>query len=134
MSRRVRRALLAVAALTTMSCAGNAVPDLDLAITSTTRLLVLAPHPDDETLAAAGLIQRVRQAGAAVRVVLMTSGDAFAEKTRRESARREAADHRRNGVVRENESVAALARLGGDRASVTMLGFPDMGLCFLAST
>ena len=134
MSSLVQRQLFAVAALATMSFACNEVPDLDIAITSTTRLLVLAPHPDDETLAAAGLIQRVRQAGAAVRVVLMTSGDAFAEKTSRGSGPRDAADHRRNAVVREKESVAALARLGVDRANVTMLGFPDMGLCFLAST
>jgi LmbE family N-acetylglucosaminyl deacetylase len=134
MSTLGRSALFAAAAFATLCCARNAVPDLDVAFTPSTRLLVLAPHPDDETLGAAGLIQRVRQAGGAVRVVLMTSGDAFAEKTPRGSAAHEAADHRRGGVVREKESVAALARLGVDRADVTMLGFPDMGLCFLAST
>lgn len=110
------------------------MPDLDLATSSATRLLVLAPHPDDETLGAAGLIQRVRAAGGAVRVVLMTSGDAFAETNRRGSPPADAADHRKSGVDRENESAAALARLGVDRADIVMLGFPDMGLCFLAST
>jgi LmbE family N-acetylglucosaminyl deacetylase len=134
MISRVQRALVASAALIVMSCARNAVPDLDIAITSSTRLLVLAPHPDDEALGAAGLIQRVREAGGSVRVVLMTSGDAFGESSRRASTPPNAADYRRNAVTREHESVAALARLGVDRSNVLMLGFPDLGLCFLAST
>src|SRR6185437_13706739 len=33
------------------------------------RLMVLAPHPDDESLAAGGLIQRALECGAAVSVV-----------------------------------------------------------------
>src|SRR5262245_49247126 len=52
---------------------------LELPTGPSTRLLVVAPHPDDEALAAAGLIQRVRAAGGLVRVLLMTSGDAFPE-------------------------------------------------------
>src|SRR5689334_9969241 len=38
------------------------------------RLLVIAPHPDDETLGAGGLIQRVRANDGQVRVVLITAG------------------------------------------------------------
>jgi LmbE family N-acetylglucosaminyl deacetylase len=133
MSRIALHALMTVLAMATSSCSSSSAPDLDIPIASSTRLLVLAPHPDDEALAAAGLIQRVRAAGGAVRVVLMTSGDAFAEKTARRSPEPDAADHRKSGVIRERESVAAMARLGVARADVTMLGFPDMGLCFLAS-
>src|SRR5262249_9672320 len=59
--------------------AADEVPELNLNVGPTTRLLVLAPHPDDEALGAAGLIQRVVGAGGSVRVVLMTSGDAFPE-------------------------------------------------------
>jgi len=40
-------------------------------------LLVVAPHPDDETLCCAGAIQRARAAGARVAIVWITSGDAF---------------------------------------------------------
>ena len=39
------------------------------------RLLVVAPHPDDETIAAGGLIQSALHAGAAVRVLFATDGD-----------------------------------------------------------
>src|SRR5882672_10858445 len=39
------------------------------------RLMVLAPHPDDETLGAGGLLQRAAARGVATRVVFATDGD-----------------------------------------------------------
>src|SRR5262245_56672133 len=39
------------------------------------RLLVVAPHPDDETLGAAGLMQRVEEQHGRVSVVYLTNGD-----------------------------------------------------------
>jgi LmbE family N-acetylglucosaminyl deacetylase len=129
-------AILTVVTLAVAACAQPAtVPDLTLDVPSSTRLLVVAPHPDDETLAAGGLIQRVRAAGGALRIVVMTSGDAFEESLAgRRSAQRDASDHRENGILRERESIAAMARLGVDRTHIRLLGFPDMGLCLLAST
>lgn len=41
------------------------------------RILVVAPHPDDETLGVAGLIRSALEAGSEVRVVFMTNGDGF---------------------------------------------------------
>src|SRR5690242_7448135 len=41
------------------------------------RLLIIAPHPDDEALAAGGVIQRAIARGARVRIVVLTDGDAF---------------------------------------------------------
>ncbi|PYR55721.1 MAG: hypothetical protein DMF91_23620 [Acidobacteria bacterium] len=46
-----------------------------VSISRETRALVVAPHPDDEMLAAAGLMQRVHAAGGAVRVVYLTGAD-----------------------------------------------------------
>jgi LmbE family N-acetylglucosaminyl deacetylase len=40
-------------------------------------VLVVAPHPDDETLCCAGVIQRAHAAGARVAIVWITSGDGF---------------------------------------------------------
>src|ERR1700689_1556600 len=40
-------------------------------------LVVVAPHPDDETLCCAGAIVRARAAGARVAIVWITSGDGF---------------------------------------------------------
>ena len=46
-----------------------------LRMTAKDRLLILAPHPDDESLATGGLIQRAVKAGAKVRVLFATDGD-----------------------------------------------------------
>ena len=41
-----------------------------------TELLVLAPHPDDETLACGGVMQAALAAGLAVRVIVVSDGEA----------------------------------------------------------
>jgi LmbE family N-acetylglucosaminyl deacetylase len=111
------------------------LPELDIAIDRSTRLLVIAPHPDDEALGAAGLIQRVRARGGQVRVVLLTSGDGFPEgvEVAEGVAHPKASDFRGYGVLREHETRAAMALLGLAPDQVTFLGFPDEGLCQIAS-
>src|SRR5580704_2711504 len=44
-------------------------------ITANDRIIVVAPHPDDEILGAGGLIQQACAAGAEVHVIYLTSGD-----------------------------------------------------------
>jgi hypothetical protein len=39
------------------------------------RVLILAPHPDDEAIGAGGLIQRALSAGAKVNIICFTNGD-----------------------------------------------------------
>lgn len=116
--------------------ASDALPPPPVIIDGSTRLLVVAPHPDDEALGAAGLIQRVRARHGAVRVALLTSGDGFPEGV--ELAERIAhprpSDYRGYGALRERESRAAMALLGVLPADLLFLGFPDEGLCQLAST
>jgi LmbE family N-acetylglucosaminyl deacetylase len=112
------------------------VQELRLATDRSTRLLVIAPHPDDEALGAAGLIQRVLSGGGRVRVVLLTSGDGFPEgvEVAEGIAHPAASDFRGYGVRRERETLTALEGLGVSPARVTLLGFPDEGLCRIAST
>ena len=55
---------------------------------SETRLLILSPHPDDETIGCAGLIRRIKKAGGEVYVMIVTYGDeaqygGFSEKNTR---------------------------------------------------
>jgi LmbE family N-acetylglucosaminyl deacetylase len=111
------------------------IAELDAPLGRDTRLLVVAPHPDDEALGAAGLIQRVRQCGGEVQVLLLTSGDGFPEgvETADHIRRPSANDYRNYGTVREYETIAAMESLGVDRAHITFLGFPDGGLCLIAS-
>src|SRR5947208_15791580 len=80
MSASPAAALLAAAALAVRAAgctaapatAAPSLPRLD----AQTSLLVVAPHPDDETLCCAGVIQRVARAGGRARVVWITSGAA----------------------------------------------------------
>jgi len=71
-----------------------------------------------------------------VRIVLMTSGDGFPEAVQvaEKIAHPTPADYRNFGVLREGETRAAMQRLGVPADHVTFLGYPDEGLCHLAST
>ena len=93
------------------------------------RLLVLAPHCDDETLGAGGVIQAALQAGMQVRVVIATNGDGFLfatlEEFRRLYPRHQ--DFIRMGNLRQQESLSALKVLGVSAEQVTFLGYPDRG-------
>jgi LmbE family N-acetylglucosaminyl deacetylase len=79
------------------------------------RLLVLAPHPDDEVIGCGGLVALHLREGRAVRVVVATDG-----------AQGGAAE------VRQEESRQALQVLGdggvGKSAMLAFLGWPDRGL------
>ena len=61
----------------------DAPQHLEPFLSKNTRLMVFSPHPDDESLAAAGLIQRVLSLGGSVKVVFMTSGDGFPKGSKR---------------------------------------------------
>ena len=94
------------------------------------RVLFVSPHPDDETLAAGGLLQDVMERGGQVYVVFLTSGDGFewdARATTREF-RINHADMLRLGLRRMNEARAATKALGIPADHVSFLGFPDQGL------
>src|ERR1051325_9977126 len=80
------RAIGAAILLFAVSCrssqpAATASCDND-ALTAYPALLVLAPHPDDETLGFTGLIDAYRRAGKPVSVVVVTDGDAYCEACR----------------------------------------------------
>jgi LmbE family N-acetylglucosaminyl deacetylase len=104
-----------------------------LAIGRSTRLLVVAPHPDDETLGAGGLMQRVLAGGGDAAVVYLTNGDGYPEGVRVEDhiASPTARDYRGYGDKREREARAALSILHIRPAHATFLGFPDGGLSTL---
>jgi LmbE family N-acetylglucosaminyl deacetylase len=94
------------------------------------RILVIAPHPDDETLCCGGYLQQAVAAGAAVGIVWMTAGDSFeidAIVTER-TLRPKGAGLEKLGVRRMAEAHAAADRLGVPRAQQYLLGFPDRDL------
>ena len=97
------------------------------------RVLVVAPHPDDETLCCAGILQLALRAGATVGVVWITAGDSFeidamvAERTLRPKG----LELEKLGARRIEEARAAADVLGVPRASQFVLGYPDRGLSAL---
>lgn len=87
-----------------------AAPGPSVASSPRTDLVVVAPHPDDAVLLAAGALLRARQAGERVAVIVLTNGDF---------------DCRVDGLVRERESVGGLGEVGVDEDSIYFLGYPD---------
>lgn len=83
-----------------------------LSLDGVDELVVIAAHPDDETLGAGGLMQRCAEAELPVRVIVVTEGDASGE----------------DGIaeVRFAELEAAVRGLA-PRASIERLGLPDGG-------
>lgn len=81
-------------------------------------VLILVPHPDDETLGCGGLISRAVEAQIDLHVVYLTDGSASHRKSRSWSRTR-LAERRRT------EALAALAELGLAAAQTTFLDWPD---------
>lgn len=82
-------------------------------------LVVVAPHPDDEVLMAAGLMAAAVKRGEPVNVIVLTHGDF---------------DCRTSGRRRRAESLAGLSTLGVAPQHVFFLGYPDGYLSRLGET
>jgi len=108
----------------------NSTPGEPLHLSHATRVVVFAPHPDDETIAVGGLLHRLADAHATVRVVFVTNGDGYPDAVRQTLHNRPPrhADYLAYGRLRQREALAASRRLGLARDSVQFLGFPDGGL------
>jgi LmbE family N-acetylglucosaminyl deacetylase len=93
------------------------------------RLLILAPHCDDETLGSAGIIQAALRAGIQVRVVIATNGDGYLFATMQDfrTIYPNPQDFIRMGELRQKESLAALGILGVKPEQVFFLSYPDRG-------
>jgi LmbE family N-acetylglucosaminyl deacetylase len=126
---------LAVGITLTLAAAGHPAAASEPLTVDATRALVVSPHPDDATLAAGGLIQRLLRQGASVDVVQMTGGDGFPKGVTalHPGVRPNPDAFRRYGSLREQEAVRALHALGVRRSAIRPLGFPDEGLCLLAA-
>ena len=122
--------LALIALLLCSSFPAHAAPPRPLEVGRGERLLVIAPHPDDETIAAGGLIQRVRALGGEVRIVLVTAGDGFIEAVAHEtgSPQPRPAAFVAYGELRLREARAVVRALAPDHVRLEILGFPDGGL------
>ena len=88
--------------------------------TATRSCLVLAPHPDDETLGCGALVAQRSKAGARVEIVVATDG--------RNSFRSQKLTPGELAAIRHDEVLAAVAVLGVEPSQVTFLAFEDGSL------
>ncbi|WP_370328074.1 PIG-L deacetylase family protein [Euzebya sp.] len=85
------------------------------------RLVVVAPHPDDEVLALGGSVAMLRRDGWDVGVVAVTDGEASHPGSTR-------VDRASLAATRREESIAALAEIGVPATAIDRLGLPDGGV------
>lgn len=83
-----------------------------------TSALVVAPHPDDETLGCGGAIALLRDRGCNVQVLVISDGTLSHPHSCKYPAPKLRA-------LRESETISALAVLGVDATAVTFLRLPD---------
>ena len=83
--------------------------------------MVLAPHPDDESLGCGGLLAALAEAGRFTRVVVVSDGAASHPNSCTHPPDRLRA-------LRREEAVAAMAELGSGPERLAFLGLPDGGV------
>lgn len=91
---------------------------LDALCRDAARLVVVAPHPDDEVLACGGLLGGALRQGRACHVIAVTDGEAS-------HGTHDSPSQARLGARRVEESHAGLRELGLASPEVTRLGIPD---------
>lgn len=97
------------------------------------RIMIVAPHPDDESIAAAGIIKEAVSMHIPVRVVVFTSGESY-RRAAINFSRKLYPTHKdfyRLGIERQKESITAMETLGLPRKDLIFLGFADGSLRFL---
>jgi len=100
-----------------------------VALSTTDRILVLAPHPDDEVLGAGGVIQRAVAMKLPLKIVFLTYGDSnqWSFLLYRKHPVVFPAAVENMGLVRHDEAISASRILGVDPRNLIFLGYPDFG-------
>ena len=93
------------------------------------RILILAPHPDDDIISCGGIIQKARKKNIPVKIVYLTYGDmnewSFLLYRKRLVLMPKAVQSM--GLVRHDEAVRAAGLMGVTADNLTFLGYPDFG-------
>jgi LmbE family N-acetylglucosaminyl deacetylase len=105
------------------------LPKARMTLDANDRVLVLAPHPDDEVLGCGGIIQQAVAMGVPVYIAFLTYGD-FYEYSFIVYEKRPVLTARGvegMGEIRHDEAVAADSVLGVPSDNLSFLGYPDFG-------
>ncbi len=104
-------------------------PRPEVTLTAADRILILAPHPDDETIGCGGVIQKAVALGLPLRVVFLTYGDnnEWSFVLYRKRLEVLPGQVQQMGLVRHDEATAAARTLGLTPEQLVFLGYPDFG-------
>ena len=95
------------------------LPEADLAkVTQSSPILVVAPHPDDESLGCGGMIAETIKLGREVHIVVVTDGSMSHPRSKTHPKER-------LQCLRRDEAVEAAAVLGVPATQVSFLNMPD---------
>lgn len=91
------------------------------------RILLFAPHPDDEAIGTGGLLQKAAEAGARVHVVFATNGDdnPWPHRVLERRWKIDIAERMLWGMRRAEEALTALTVLGLPKSCAEFLHLPD---------
>lgn len=100
-----------------------------ISLTKQDKILILAPHPDDEAIGTGGVIQKAVELGIPIKVVYLTNGDnnelAFLVYEKHPIIARSGL--LKMGEMRRQEAVEAMRSLGLQKSQLIFLGYPDFG-------
>lgn len=101
----------------------------NIELRSNDRILILAPHPDDEILGCSGIIQEALAKNLPIQIVFLTYGDNnewsfFVYRKRLVLAPKAV---RQMGLLRRSEAIEAAKLLGLTEDHLIFLGYPDFG-------
>lgn len=93
------------------------------------KVLIIAPHNDDEMLSDSILIKRLVDQGCDVNFAIITNGDGFTNDIILSSRKLSlmGSDYIRLGILRQRETLNGLALLGIPADNIRFLGYPDRG-------
>ncbi|MDD3804820.1 MAG: PIG-L family deacetylase [bacterium] len=97
------------------------------------RILIIAPHSDDEGLCCTGIIHRAVSTGCPVKIVVITNGDGFRYGVdyNYHKPLPKQSDYIKFGCQRQAETRTAMVRLGVKEQNIIFLGYPDRGIASL---
>jgi LmbE family N-acetylglucosaminyl deacetylase len=130
-SADIRHLIIAALFFCFLSTAAFAAPLKigNVVLSATDRILVLAPHPDDEVLGAGGVIQRAVDMHVPLKIVFLTYGDSnqwsFLLYRKHPVVFPVAVENM--GLVRHDEAINASRILGVEARNLIFLGYPDFG-------
>jgi LmbE family N-acetylglucosaminyl deacetylase len=99
-------------------------------IKNSDRILIFAPHPDDESVATAGIIKKAVEKNATVSVVVITDGSGAASPEEFSEYLQKTNNSNNSSLIelRHQEAIDAIKELGLNESSLIFLGYPDAGL------